>query len=225
MKIWTGFAVALIFGFSLTVWSQQRITIHVPRTHSIPIPQMEKGRIDGRSYRNPSIGLEFTPPDGLTFGKPELKGKPGTVPLLVTVAAWGEQTRPSAKEGEIFYADALAYYPDDQRSTEAYVRKLVRANRQRGFEPAGDSSDAKLGGGSFSRTDFKSESPVYEAVLVKTCTAESLVFIFAGSDRDAVNRLISGTSVRFDGGRSSCDLGPAGISRNTKWNRSHDQPS
>jgi hypothetical protein len=155
MKICTGFTVALIFSFSLTAWSQRRITVYVPRTYSIPIPQIEKGRIDGRTYKNPPIGLEFTPPVGLTFGKPVLKGTPGTVPLLVTVAAWGEQEQLSPREGEIFYAEALAYYPDDQRSTKAYVHKIVRANRRRGFEFAGNSFDAKLGGVSFSRTDFK----------------------------------------------------------------------
>jgi hypothetical protein len=173
---------------------------------------MEKGRIDGRTYKNPSIGLGFTPPGGLTFGTPELKGKPGTVPLLVTVSAWRKQTRLLAREEEVFYADALAYYADDQRSTKAYVHKIVRANRQRGFEPVGNSFDAKLGRISFSRTDFKSKKwPVYEAAFVKACTAEALVFIFAGSDRDAVNRLISGTGVRFDGSRTGCHFGAQGI--------------
>lgn len=211
MKICTC-ALALIFGSSLTAWSQQRTTITVPRTYPIPIPQMEKGTIDGRTYKNPTIGLEFTPPVGMTFGTPELKGTPGTVPLLATVAAWGERRRLSPREGEIFYADALGYYPNEQRLNEAYVRKLVRANRQQGFEPVGNSFDARLGGVSFSRTDFK-KTPVYEAVLVKACAAEALVFIFVGSDRDSVSRLISGTSVRYSGSQTGCDLGGSGVKK------------
>lgn len=126
----------------------------------------------------------------------------------MTVAAYGEQRWDSPREGAIFYADALAYYPDDQHSTEGYVRKVVHGNRQVGFEPVGKSLEAKLGGVSFSRTDFK-KSPVYEAVLVKACAAQAFVFIFAGSDEDAVNRLVSGTGLKLDGGRAGCDPGPS----------------
>jgi TonB family protein len=199
------FTLALIFGFTLVAWSQERITKVVPRTYSLPIPQLEKGKIEGRTYRNPSIGLEFTPSVGLAFGTPELNGTPGTVPLMVTVAAWGEQKLLSAKEGVFFYAEALAYYPDNQQSTEAYIRKVVRGNRQEGFEPVGKSLEAKLGGVSFSRTDFK-KWPVYEAVLVKACAIQVFVFIIAGSDQDAVNRLINGTELKVDNSRSGCGL-------------------
>ena len=209
MKARTCLTVAFIFPIAVTAWSQEPITKVVPRTYSLPIPHMDKGKVEGRTYSNASIGLEFSPPAGLAFGAPELKGTPGTVPLLVTVAAWGEQRWDSPREGAIFYADALAYYPDEQHSTEAYVHKIVRANRQEGFEPVGESFDAKLGGVAFSRTDFK-KSPVYEAVLVKACTVQAFVFIFAGSEQDAVNKLISGTEVKLDDSRSGCGPGTSG---------------
>jgi TonB family protein len=77
--------------------------------------------------------------------------------------------------------------------------------RGRNQRPVGESHEVKLGGVSFSRTDFK-KWPVYEAVLVKACAVEAFVFIFAGSDQDAVNRLINGTELKVDDSRSGCGL-------------------
>jgi len=212
MKASTCLTAALIFSFSLSPSSQQRITKVVPRTYSLRIPEMDKGIVEGRTYRNPSVGLEFTPPVGLRLGTPELKGTPGTVPLLVTVAAWGQEKLLPIKDGAIFYADALAYYPDGQRSTEAYMRKVVRGNQQDGFEPVGNAFEARLGGIPFSRTDFK-KWPVYEAVFVKACATEAFVFIFTGPSRDTVNSVISGTDLKLNGGRAGCDLGAGGTKK------------
>ena len=87
---------------------------------------LSSGTVDENTYKNDSLGLQITPPRGLKFGAPELKGKPGTVPLLVTVAAWG-----TAFGETVFYADDLGYYPEDRRSTKAYVERVF-ANRKRG---------------------------------------------------------------------------------------------
>ena len=70
MKTCARFTLATILSFGLVGWSQERITKVVPRTYSLPIPQMDKGKIEGRTYSNPSIGLEFTPPAGLALGAP-----------------------------------------------------------------------------------------------------------------------------------------------------------
>jgi hypothetical protein len=209
VKAVTGFVLAFVFSFSFTAWPQEPFTKVVPRTYSLPIPRMDNGKVDGRTYRNPSLGLEFTPPVGFTFGTPELIGTPGTVPLLVTVATWGQEKSLPIKDGAILSAEALAYYPDGQRSTEAYMRKVVHGNQQEGFEPVGNALEAKLGGIPFSRADFK-KWPVHEAVLVKACAAQVFVFIFTGSNRDTVDSVISGTDVKLDGGRSGCDLGAGG---------------
>ena len=171
---------------------------------------MDKGLVEGRTYKNASIGLELMPAAGLEFETPELKGTPGTVPLLVTIGAWGQRKFFSARDGTIFYADALAYYPDGQRSTEAYMRKVIQGNKQEGFEPVEQNLQANLGGASFARTDFKQGS-VYEAVLVKACDAQALVFIFTASGRDAVNKLISATGLKLDLVRSGCR--PAGVGK------------
>jgi hypothetical protein len=201
------FTVAIFVSFALFASAQERTVVVVPSKPSTPVPRMEKGLVYGRTYKNPSIGLELTLAAGLAFETPELKGTPGTVPLLVTVSAWGKQGLFSARNGTIFYADALAYYPDGQRSTDAYVRKVIRGNRQEGFEAVEQNLQANLGGVSFARTDFKQGS-VYEAVLVKSCDALAFVFIFTGSDGNAVNKLIAATDLKLDFVRSGCR--PAG---------------
>src|SRR6516165_2956850 len=93
-------------------------------TTKTPVPQMDKGSVEGRTYKNASIGLELTVADGLEFQAPELKGTPGAVPLLVTVTAWRSEGLLSPRTATAFYADALAYYPEAQRSTDAYMRKV-----------------------------------------------------------------------------------------------------
>jgi hypothetical protein len=159
--------------------------------------------VEAGTYKNASLGLEVTPAKGLEFGSPELKGNTGTVPLLVTITAVGAPKLFSGSDAMAFYSDALAYYPENQRSTEAYLRKVVQGNRKEGFEPVSGSSESVLGGTSFVRQDFQKESR-YEAVLIKACKAQAIVFIFAGSDRDGVTKLIEATQVKVDLERSGC---------------------
>jgi TonB family protein len=206
------FALAIIFGFSLTAWSQERITKVVPRTYSLPIPQMDKGKVEGRTYRNPSIGLELTPAPELEWGTPETEGPPGAVPVFVKVDAWGEQKLFSARNGTVFCAEALSNLPTEHRSTEAYMRMLVSGNQKDGFDPVQEHLECKLDGVTFLRTDFKKDL-VYEAVLVKTCNPRLLLFIFTGADRDAVNRLIVGTDLMLDGPRSGCGPSASGTKK------------
>jgi len=200
--------VGLIISFALVAWSQQRVVTVVPAKPSLPVHRLEKGLVEGKTYKNPSLGFELTPAPELQFDNPELNGTPGTVPLVVTVAAWGEKKLFSTRDGTTFYADALAYYPDDQRSTGAYTRKVIQANRDEGFEPVG-SLEGIFGGLSFARTDFK-RGAVYEAVLVKACDAQALIFIFTGSGRDRVNKLIAATELKLDSVRSGCRPRAAG---------------
>lgn len=90
---------------------------------------LSSGTVEENTYKNDSLGLQITPPPGLKFSAPELKGKPGTLPLLVTVAAWG-----TAIGGTVFYADDLGYYPEDRRSTKAYVERVVRNQKKEGVD-------------------------------------------------------------------------------------------
>jgi len=176
----------------------------VPST-SVLAPRWDSGMVEGATYKNASVGLEITPARGLKFGTPELKGNTGTVPLLVTITAVSAPKLFSGSDVMAFYSDALAYYPEDQRSTQAYLRKVVQGNRKEGFEPISGDSESVLWGMSFVRQDFQKESR-YEAVLIKACKAQAMVFIFAGSDRDGVTKLIEATRVKVDVERSGCDF-------------------
>lgn len=193
--------VALVI-ITMPAWSQDHTV--VPAKPSLPAPRFDKGVVEGNTYKNASVGLEFTPDPKLRFGTPELSGKPGTVPLSVTVAAWGEFKPQSAPEGTTFLATALAYYPEDQRSTGACMRRLGQANRKNGFQMVQDTGQGQLGRVPFARTDFFKEGPAYEAVFVKACDTQALVFVFTGSGRDTVNRLIAATELKLDLATSGC---------------------
>jgi hypothetical protein len=182
----------------------------VPTRPFSSAPRLDKGFVEGKTYKNASLGLELTPDPELKFGVPEFQGTPGTLPLMVMIAAWGEQKWPLAREGTVFFADTLAYYRDDQRSTNAYMRKVVRANQNDGFEPVKGSLEGKLGGVSFARTDFFKKGPAYEVVFVRSCDRHALVFVFKGSGRDAVDKLIARTELTLDLSSSGCDSKTSG---------------
>ncbi len=164
---------------------------------------IDHGSVSGRTYLNPSLGLEFKAAPKLQFLEPQLKGGTDAKPQFLTVAAWAKQKGESPREGTTFYAESLATYPADQRSTEAYMRKVSNTNRQDGFELEGSGLMATLSGVKFSRADFK-KGPLYEAVLVDACSSYAFVFVFTGGNQDAVDKLISKTTVKLDPYASGC---------------------
>lgn len=204
----------IILIFALFAFAQKHTTlVVVPSkpsgiTSKTAVPQMEKGSVEGRTYKNASIGMELTVPDGLEFGKPELKGPPGTLPLLVTVTALRQEGLWSPRKVLAFYAEALASYPEGRRSTDAYMAKAVKGNRETGYEPVEQNLKTSFGGMSFARTDFRGS--LYEAVLVKSCDAQAFVFIFASSGKETVDALIAATNLKLDPVRSGCRRSDSG---------------
>jgi hypothetical protein len=191
--------VIVVIFVSLTVvsFSQDRGTGMVLRP-SGPVPHWDKGTVEGRTYRNASLGIEVTPPLGLEFFAPELKGDSGTLPLLVTITAIGEDKLHTANSKVMaFYSDALAYYPSTRRSTDAYMLRIVRNQHGDGYEPVGSTSQAKLGGFVFARQDFK-KGDVYESFFVKACDVQALVFIFGGADLETVNSMNTAMELKLD---------------------------
>jgi hypothetical protein len=168
-------------------------------------PQWDKGVVEGRTYKNASVGLELTPAPALEFGTPELKGNPGTVPLIVTITAAGERKSVSASEVMSFYSEAMAYYPENRRSTADYMRRVVIANGKEGFTTLGGTSESNLGGVIFARQDFQ-KGFFYEGVLVNACKTEALVFIFGGPDLDTVTKLVAATQLKLDPATSGCSV-------------------
>jgi hypothetical protein len=155
------------------------------------------------------VGIELTPPPGLEFGSPELKGIPGTLPLLVTITGVGEFKPLTARKVMAFYTEVLPYYPSTRSSTDAYMLTMIRSQRSDGYEPVESTSYGRLGGVVFARQDFKKDV-VYESVLVKACDAhamvftQALVFIFGGADQETVNKLSAATEFKLDPAASGC---------------------
>jgi hypothetical protein len=159
-----------------------------------------KGLVEKGAYKNSSIGIEFRPAESLHFQDPEMMGTPGKVPLVITVAALADRTLFSgvfsARDVTVFSADALAYYPEDQRNAPRYLKKVVRAQEVDGFKQLPGAASEKISDIEFVRADFV-KGAVREAVLVVTHNGYACVFIFAGSDDDAVNKLIASTKVKL----------------------------
>jgi len=197
--------VSIIALAALAAVSQDRPpkTIVVPSTTAAVGPQWEKGAVEGGTYKNASVGLEVTQAVGLEFGTPELEGNPGTLPLIVTITALGENKPGIARKVMAFYTDALAYYPSTYRSTDDYMRRIVRSQQNGGYQPIEATPYAMLGGVAFARQDFK-KGMVYESVLVKACDIQALVFIFGGADEETVNQLSAATELKLDPTTSGC---------------------
>ncbi len=161
------------------------------------------GNVEGDRYKNDSLGLELSSAPGLRFGTPEIKGTPGTVPLLVTIAASNGPDVSSSTETAVFYADDLGYYPETRRSTQAYVDRVVRAQASEGLELVTDATVEHLSGMRFSKAEFRKPGE-HEIVLIKACSSYAFVFIFAAADSDGATKLFNQTGVTLDAAKSGC---------------------
>lgn len=169
-------------------------------TTSTPNVLPTKGVIEEGTYRNASIGLEFTPAENLHLQEPEMKGTPGSTPLVITVQAVADQGLISSlfwvRSLTVFYADALAYYPEEQRNALRYMKKVIRANQTDGFQLADAETSDQISGIPFVRADFVKRGG-HESVLVMTNNTYAFVFIFAGSDVEVTNKVIASTKIKF----------------------------
>jgi hypothetical protein len=186
------FIVALV-GLGDLDPSRAQTTIVIPLR-----PQLTSGTVQDKTYQNDSLGLQFTPPPGLKFGAPELKGKSGAPPSLVTIATGSE-----ANGAAVFYAEDLGYYAQDRRSTKAYTERVIRSQKEQGLDLVEAETEGRLGGVTFARIDFH-QALSYEVVLVKACDVYAFVFIFAASDVESANKLIGETTVKLDLQKSGC---------------------
>jgi len=177
-----------------SLWARQSATPQIRPKPSDSTKNAHKGFIEQGTYKNSSIGLEFTPAKGLHFNQPELKGTPGTTPLLILIQA---QTDPGPVYGlTVFYADALDYYPEDQRNDSRYLEKIIRTNAADGFQHVDGKASEQVDGISFARADFI-KGLVHETVLITTHKAYEFVFIFTGADFEVTGKLIASTDVKL----------------------------
>lgn len=159
---------------------------------------VDKGRVEDGTYKNPSIGLEFTPADNLRLQEPEMKGTLGALPLLITISAFADRNLFggifSPRSVTVFYADALVYYPEEQRNRGSYLQKVIRANEVDGYRHLNGPTSGQLSGILCERADF-AKGQVHETVLVTTHNSYAFVFIFADASEDRTNELITKTKV------------------------------
>jgi hypothetical protein len=211
VKTSTMLLIALALCVSATAQSKpedDKGPIFAKTPREIPLkPPLTIGAVEDNTYKNDSLGLQFTPSPGLKFSAPELKGTHGTLPLLVTVAAWSQ-----TNGGEVFYADDLDYYPEGRRTTRAYVERVIRSQKEQGLDLVEGETEGHLGGVSFARIDLH-QTLSYQVVLVKACGAHAFVFIFAASDVESANRLIGETTVKLDLKKSGCGGATPGTPR------------
>lgn len=191
--------LAVFLGLTIAATSQDRSPETAMRPSEL-VPNWDKGEVVGGTYKNTSVGIELTPPTTLEFGAPELRGNPG---LIVTITAASDYKPATPRNVMAFYTDALAYYPPTRRSTDDYMRRIVRSQQNDGYQPIEAIPYGMLGGIAFARHDFK-KGVAYESVFVKACDTQALVFIFGGPDEETVNRLSAATEVKLDPATSGC---------------------
>lgn len=159
---------------------------------------LDAGSVRGHTYKNPSLGLEFTTADKLNFQAPTLKSVRG-VATFVSVFSLGEARPGHSTESTVFYADALSNYAENARTTEAYLKHRIATNREIGFHQVARTAEAKLGNVSFARMDFqKGEDGGCETVFVSIRNGFAIVFAFTGDDFSAINKIIAQTRLSLD---------------------------
>jgi TonB family protein len=147
-----------------------------------------KGVIDGTTYKNSSIGLQFTPAAGL-----RVEQMNAAASNMIAVRA---QNDPGPMYGlTVFYADELAQYPEGQRSAPRYLEKVVRANEADGFQLTEGEPSTEISGVQFVRADFV-RGAVHETILVMTHNGYAFVFIFSGASAERTRQLIASTDLK-----------------------------
>lgn len=148
-----------------------------------------KGVIEGTTYKNSLIGLQFTPAPGL-----RLEQMNAAASKMIAVQA---QNDPGPMYGlTVFYADELAQYPEGQRSATKYLEKVVRANESDGFQLTEGEPSADVSGIQFVRADFV-KGTVHETILVVTHNGYAFVFIFSGASARRTGQLIASTDLKL----------------------------
>jgi hypothetical protein len=170
---------------------------------SLAVPRLEKGTINGKTYRNPSIGLELTPDSSLKLQSPELRNK-GSKSEILSVAALGKFKWGSAREGMFVGIFALASYPEGERSTSSCMQHVVEAQAKNGLKVVQQSSQSELGHTMFVRSDFLKEGPIYEAAFVRACDTLGLTIVFTGPDRNTIEKYIAAADLKLDPLVSGC---------------------
>ncbi len=157
---------------------------------------IDRGTFQQNTYINHSLGLVITLAPGIVQNEEAMAKIPPTQQTVTLIQAWGEKRPVSQRPGIVLYVDRLSYYPEDRRTSAAYIARVTRSQVFNGYQVVHGKPYSRLGSYLLNRVDLKRDA-IREAVLVTIHRGWALVFIFAGNDEKEIGRLISETSLEF----------------------------
>jgi hypothetical protein len=157
-----------------------------------------RGFVTGSTYRNPSLGVEFTVPDELQFRQPAMTTYARTGGRQIYVEAWSKPHKflKYVDAWIIFSAETLPSLPAKFQSNDGFMLLVAQRERKEGFKPLQRESKEKLGDVEFLRADYGRGSR-REIVLASLRKDYAYVFIFSASDVAAADALIKSTTLKL----------------------------
>ena len=161
-------------------------------------PEPIRGFVTGSTYRNPSLGVEFTVPEELQLRQPEMKTYARTGGVKIYVDAWSKPHKflKYIDAWIVFSAETLASLPVKFQSTGGFMLLMAQRERKEGYKPLQGESTEKLGEVEFLRADYGRGSR-REIVLASLRENYAYVFIFSASDVAAADALIKSTTLKL----------------------------
>ena len=162
----------------------------------------DKGVIEGHTYKNKFLNLEFTPAADLEFRPPEMSGKPGEKQHSVGVSAWSKAHNKFSfrkyivERGVIFVADDLDSYGEDERTAAGYLRHVSQVEAREGFKPIEGPAEAKVSEVKLARGNFKQGDRLH-IVCITTRYGYAFTFVFVANDMEAVEAMIKETTLKL----------------------------
>ena len=164
--------------------------------------QEANGHVEGTTYKNESLNIEFTPPDDLQFRQPEMIRDSESGRSSVSISAWSKPHNRFAPQkyivdaGIMFVADRLSGYPDSQRTEDGYMGRMVSVQEADGFKQINGKTVDKIGDVAFLRANFI-KGKRHHLVLANLGKQYAFVFIFVANDEDAAEALIKATTLKI----------------------------
>jgi hypothetical protein len=164
--------------------------------------QATKGYVDGNTYRNPSIGVEFTVPEDFQFREPETASDPATGRQTISISAGTKPHNRFALRKYIvdtaimFVADALAGYPPEQQTEEGYMRRMAQVQEAGHFKRINGKSEEKIGEVTFVRANF-TQGKRHHILFAALRKNYAFVFIFVAEDMESAEALIKLVSIKL----------------------------
>ncbi len=158
--------------------------------------EIDRGTFNGNTYTNRSLGFTVKLPPSLIPDKQALAEGPHSQLTSLLISAWTDVPPGSLRPGMVLYADRLSQFPEDRRTAEAYVARVVRSQAPNEYEVIHERAEKKVGENTLHCADFR-KTLAYEAVCVATHRGIALVFVFLGSGQEQVDTMMRSTGLEL----------------------------